>query len=123
MRQIGVWRTFRPIFGLQVLATAAVALLSAWLAGRHGAASAALGGAVSIVAGLAYVALASISTLNSAGGALYGALRAEAVKIVLMLVLLLGVFAIYKSVVAAALIGAFVVNVGIFTLAIVVGDK
>jgi ATP synthase protein I len=118
-----MWQRFRPVFGLQVLATVAAALLSAWLAGRHGAASAALGGSANIVAGLAYVALASRSTTGSAGEALYGALRAEAVKVVLMLLLLLGVLMIYKSVVAAALIGTFVLNVVVFTMAIFVADE
>ena len=117
-----MWRKFRPIFVWQASATAVAVLLSAWLAGGHGAASAALGGSVSILAGLAFVALASKSTPKSAGEALYGALRAETVKIVLMLVLLLGVFAVYKSVVAAALIGTFVLTVVIFTLAIFAGD-
>jgi ATP synthase protein I len=103
-----------------VIATAAAALLSAWLAGRHGAVSAALGGSANIVAGLAYVALASRSSPKSAGEALYGALRAEAVKVVLMLLLLVGVLMTYKSVVAAALIGTFVLNVVVFTMAIFV---
>jgi ATP synthase protein I len=119
-----VWHKFRPVFGLQLLATAAAIALSGWLAGAHGAASAGLGGVVSMVAGLVYVALASRSKPKSAGEALYGALRAEAVKIVLMLVFLLGVFVIYRSVVAAALIGTFIVNVLAFTMAIATaGDR
>ena len=105
-----------------MLATAAAALLSAWFAGRHGAASAALGGAANILAGLAYVALASKSKPRSAGEALYGALRAEAAKVVLMLLLLAGVLMLYKGVVAGALIGTFVLNVVVFTMAVFVGE-
>jgi ATP synthase protein I len=118
-----MWQRFRPIFGLQVLATVVATLLSAWLSGGHGAASAALGGSVSIVSGLAYVALASKSTPKSAGEALYRALRAETVKIVLMLVLLLAVFMSYRNVIATAFIGTFIVNVMVFTLAVFLGDE
>jgi ATP synthase protein I len=83
-----VWRIFRPIIGLQVLCTAAATLLSAWLAGGHGAISAALGGSIGIIAGLTFAALAARSRSKSAGEALYAALRAEAVKVLLMVVLL-----------------------------------
>jgi ATP synthase protein I len=112
-----VWQVFRPVFGLQVLCTAAISLLSAWLAGIHGAISAAFGGSIGIIAGLAFVALAARSRPQSAGEALYAALRAEAVKVVLMIALLWVVLATYKNVVAAGLIGAFIASVLVFTLA------
>jgi ATP synthase protein I len=102
---------------LQVLCTAAISLLSAWLAGIHGAISAAFGGSIGIIAGLAFVALAARSRPQSAGEALYAALRAEAVKVVLMIALLWVVLATYKNVVAAGLIGAFIASVLVFTLA------
>jgi len=108
-----VWRVFRPIIGLQVLCTAAAILLSAWLAGIHGAISAALGGSIGIIAGLAFAALA----------ALYTALRAEAVKVVLMVVLLWIALATYRDVVAIGLIGTFIATVLIFTMAILVLEK
>jgi ATP synthase protein I len=119
----GVWRVFRPIIGLQVLCTAAAILLSAWLAGIHGAISAALGGSIGIIAGLAFVALAARSKAKSAGEALYAALRAEAVKVVLMIVLLWAVLATYKNVVAIGLIGTFIAAVLIFTMAVWVREK
>jgi ATP synthase protein I len=112
-----VWQVFRPVFGYQIAFTAAVSLLSAWLAGVHGAISAALGGSIGIIAGLAFVALAARSKPQSAGEALYAALRAEAVKVVLMIVLLGLVLATYKNVVAIGLIGAFIASVLIFTMA------
>ena len=118
-----MWQVFRPVFGLQVLCTAAISLLSAWLAGIHGAISAAFGGSIAIIAGLAFVALAARSKPQSAGEALYAALRAEAVKVVLMVVLLWIVLATYKSVVAAGLIGAFIAAVLVFTLAVWVRAK
>jgi ATP synthase protein I len=112
-----VWQVFRPVFGLQVLCTAAISLLSAWLAGIHGAISAAFGGSIGIIAGLAFVALAARSKPKSAGEALYAALRAEAVKVILMVVLLWVVLATYKNVVATGLIGGFIASVLIFTTA------
>jgi ATP synthase protein I len=118
-----VWRVFRPIIGLQVLGTAAVSLLSAWLAGIHGAISAALGGSIGIIAGLAFAVLAARGKSKSAGEALYTALRAEAVKLVLMVLLLWIVLATYRDVVAIGLIGTFIATVLIFTMAILVREK
>lgn len=112
-----MWQVFRPVFGMQIATTAALSLLSAWLAGEHGAISAALGGSIGIISGLAFVALAARSKPQSAGEALYAALRAEAVKVVLMIVLLWAVLATYKNVVAIGLIGAFIASVLIFTIA------
>jgi len=118
-----VWQVFRPVIGLQVLCTAAASLLSAWLAGVHGAISAALGGSIGITAGLVFVALAARSKPKSAGEALFAALRAEAVKVVLMLVLLWIVLATYRDVVAIGLIGAFIATVLVFTMAVWVREK
>lgn len=118
-----MWRIFLPVIGLQVLCTAAAMLLGAWLAGMHGAISAALGGSIGVIAGLAYVALAARSKSKSAGEALYEVLRAEAVKIALMIVLLGIVLAAYRDVVALGLIGTFVATVLIFTMAIAFQSK
>ena len=118
-----MWQVFRPVIGLQIAGTAAVSLLSAWFAGVHGAISAALGGSIGIIAGLAFVALAARSRPSSAGEALYAALRAEAVKVVLMIVLLWIVLATYRNVVAVGLIGTFIATVLIFTIAVWVREK
>ena len=118
-----MWRIFRPIIGLQVLCTAAASLLSAWIAGIHGAVSAALGGSIGIVAGLAFAALAARSKPKSAGEALYSALRAEFVKVALMILLLWAVLAAYGDVVAIGLIGTFIATVLIFTMAVFVREK
>jgi len=118
-----VWRIFRPIIGLQALCTAAATLLSAWLAGLHGAVSAALGGTIGIVSGLAFAALAARSKSRSAGEALYTVLRAEAVKVVLMVLLLWIALATYGDVVAIGLIGTFIATVLIFTMAVLVREK
>jgi len=118
-----VWQIFRPIIGLQVLCTVAASLLSAWIAGIHGAVSAALGGSIGIVAALAFAALAARSRPKSAGEALYTALRAELVKVALMIFLLWAVLAAYRDVVAVGLIGTFIATVLVFTLAVFVREK
>ena len=106
-----------------LLATAALAAISALAAGRHGAVSAALGGLVSFVAGLGFAAVASASRKDSVGLAMLAALRAEAVKIVLIVALLWVVLSVYKSVVIVAFIGTFTVTVIVFALALFVREK
>ena len=118
-----MWRIFRPVIGLQVLCTALASLLSAWVAGLHGAISAALGGTIAIIAGLAFAALAARSKAKSAGEALHAALRAEAVKVALMILLLWAVLATYGDVVAIGLIGTFVAAVLVFTAAVAIQHK
>jgi len=82
-----------------------------------------LGGSIGIVAGLAFAALAARSKPKSAGEALYTALRAELVKVVLMILLLWVVLAMYRDVVAIGLIGTFIATVLIFTMAVWVREK
>ena len=66
-----MWRKFRPVIGSQVLATTIIASIAAWFAGAHGAISAALGGLISIIAGLVFVLLLAVWALAApgAGGA------------------------------------------------------
>ena len=121
-----MWRKFRPVFGLQVLATIVAASIAAWSAGVHGAISAALGGLVSIVSGLVFVLMAARSAESkgrSAGEVLFAALKAEAAKLLLAMVLLWLVLATYQEVVVVGLIGSFVVSILIFSLALFSGDK
>ena len=72
----------------QIAATAALVVVAALMAGLHGALSALAGGLISITAGVAAALVASVGSKKSAGGVVMGALRAEAVKIGLALVLL-----------------------------------
>jgi len=118
-----VWHKFRPVFGSQVLATIIIASIAAWFAGVHGAISAALGGLISITAGLVFVLLTARSKVRSAGEVLIVALKAEAAKLFLAIFLLLLVLALYQDVVIVGLIGSFVVSILIFSLALFAGDK
>ena len=66
--------------------------------------------------------MASRGKTRSAGEALLGALKAEAVKIGLMLVLLLAVLAVYKEVVVASLVASFIATVLSFSLVVLSRD-
>jgi ATP synthase protein I len=106
----------------QLAATALATLAAAWFAGEHGAASAAAGGAVSIVAGVASALVAVLGKAKSAGGVLVGALRAEAVKIGLALLLLWLVLSTYPQAAVGILLGTFVVTMLIFSMAFFVRE-
>jgi ATP synthase protein I len=115
-------RPIRSVVQWQLAATAAIALAAALLVGRHGAASAVAGGAISVVAGLAAAFVASRSDAKSAGRVLVGALRAEAVKIGLAVLLLWLVLANYEEAVVAVFIGSFAVTMVIFSMAFFVRE-
>ena len=115
-------RPIRTVLRWQLIATAALTLAGGLLAGVDGALSAALGGAVSVCAGWVSAVVASRGKTQSAGDVLFGALRAEAVKIGLIVLLLWLVLATYDNVVPLALIGSFIATVLIFTMAFFVRE-
>lgn len=106
----------------QLAAIAALAVLAALIAGVHGALSALAGGLISVTAGLVAALVASMGRGKSAGGALMSALRAEAVKIGLAVLLLWLVLVNYPDAVVGALIATFVVTLLIFAMAFFVRD-
>jgi len=118
-----VWRKFRPVIGLQVLATITVASIAAWFAGVHGAISAILGGLISITAGLVFALLTAGNKVRSAGEVLLVALKAEGAKLFLAILLLWLVLTVYQEVVIVGLIGSFVVSILIFSMALFAGEK
>ena len=121
----GPWSLAKPIRTVlrwQLIATAVLTLSAGLLAGAHGAVSAALGGAVSICAGWASAVVAGRGKAQSAGGVLIGALRAEGVKIGLIVVLLWLVMALYEAVVVPVFFGVFLVTILIFAMAFFVRD-
>jgi F0F1-type ATP synthase assembly protein I len=115
-------RPIRIVLMWQVAATAVMAVVAAFVADMSSALSAAAGGGASIIAGLASASVASLSSAKSAGGVLAGALRAEAVKLGLALLLLWLVLANYEQAVVAVLLGAFVVTMLIFSMAFFVRE-
>jgi len=115
-------RPIRIVLRWQVIATAALSLLAALLWGWDGAISAALGGAINVFAGWVYGWRVAQGEAKTAGEALRTMLRAEAIKIVLVIAGLLLVLSSYREIVHAAFFAAFVVTVGVFAAAIAVRD-
>jgi ATP synthase protein I len=115
-------KPIRTVLRWQIVATAVLTAVAAVAAGLDGALSAALGGLISIGAGLVSAAVAALSKAESAGGVLLGALRAEGIKIGLMVILLWLVLATYRDVVALALVGSFALTALIFTMAFIVRE-
>ena len=122
MRPRSLSKAIRTVLRWQLLATAALTLLAGLWASEHGALSAALGGAVSLSAGWVSGVVAAMGKAQSAGGILVGALRAEAVKVGLMVILLGIVLTMYKDVVVIAFLGTFMATATIFSMAFFVRD-
>ena len=120
LRRLG--RPVLTVLRWQLVATAVLAFAAALLAGTHGALSALAGGLISVTAGLAAALVASMGNTKSAGGVVVGALRAEAVKIGLAVLLLWLVLVNYAEAVIGALIATFVVTLLIFAMAFFVRD-
>ena len=106
----------------QLLATIALVLVSAWVAGGHGAVSALAGAAISMTAGMVAALVASLGSARSPGSVLGSALRAEAVKLALGVTLVWLVLTSYSEAVVGALVASFVVTLLIFGMAFFVRE-
>lgn len=115
-------RPFWTVLAVQAGWTVIAAVMGAWLVGRHGALSAALGGAIAIAGCLAFAWLVMRNRTLTADGILFTALKAEAVKVLVLFGLLALVLATYKNVVVIALIASFIVAIVIFGFAFFVRD-
>jgi ATP synthase protein I len=115
-------KAIRTVLRWQLLATAALAAIAGLMAGRHGAWSAVLGGLVSFLPGLAFAWIAGLSRGGSAGSVVINVLRAEAVKILLIVLLLWLVMANYQQVVVIAFFGTFIVATVLFSAAALVRE-
>jgi ATP synthase protein I len=118
-------RQLRPIQVVtrwQLIVTATLTVLASLLWGRDGAISAALGGAINVVAGWVYGWRVSQVEAKSAGEALRTMFRAEGIKILLIFAGLWLVLSTYKDIVHVAFFAAFVITVGVFAAAIAVRD-
>jgi len=114
-------RPIRAVLKWQAIATAVVAIV-AWIwAGPESAGpaalSAVLGGVINIVAVVVYAVVLGVSNPTSAGGTVMAMFRAEACKILVIVVQLWLVLTTYKDVVLPALFGAFVITVLLFRMA------
>jgi ATP synthase protein I len=115
-------RSLYVVIRWQVLFTLIMALLCGWLSGIHGTVSGFLGGMVSVISSTAYAMMVSHHKGYTAGSAVRTALRAEAVKIIVIIFSLWAVFTAYAEVVPIAFIGVFIITVIIFSMALFVPD-
>ena len=115
-------KPMRAALRWQVAATLALTVGAALLQGVHGGLSAAGGGVVSICAGVVAAFVASRGGARSAGGVLVGALRAEAVRIGLAVLLLWLLLKNYDEAVVGVVVGSFIVTMLIFTMAFFVRE-
>lgn len=115
------------MFVWQALATAAIALVAGAWSGLNGAWSAALGGAVSLAAGVAFAVILRLSLGEGrpAGPArpLAAMFKAEAAKLAVIVAGLMLVLKSYPDIVHAAFFGAFAVAVVVFGAAILVPES
>jgi ATP synthase protein I len=120
-----MWQPYVRVIGMQVLGTLASVALAAWLAGAHGALSALLGGGIGAIGALAFAFM--VARPQKAGqdgmGVVFRALRAEAVKLLSMGALLWLVLANYQGVVIVGFVGAFILSILVFQLALFVQVK
>jgi len=115
-------KAIHTVLAWQALATVAIAVLAGVWSGPHAALSAALGGAVTLSSTFVYALVLGIGPKGSAEASVVTMLRAEAAKILVIVVLLWVVLAAYKDVVAAALFAAFAVTVLLFGSALLAKD-
>jgi ATP synthase protein I len=87
----------RTVLWSQAAVTGAIALL-AWPFGTGAALSAGLGGAINIVAGIAFFAVSGLGRPGSAGGVVELALRAEACKILVVIGALWAALSTFKGI-------------------------
>jgi ATP synthase protein I len=116
-------RPIRIVLKWQLIATSGLTLAFGAYSGAHGALSAALGGLVTVAAGAAFALLGARARRQPAQFALFGMLRAEAVKIGLTVLLLWLVLKLYDDVVVVNLIVSFVISTLIFSMAAFVRDN
>lgn len=115
-------KPIRTVLRWQLYATVALSALAGGLVGVQGALSAALGGAVSLCAGWTSAMVAGAGKAESAGGILVTALKAEAVKLGVIALLLGLVLATYHEVVVPAFLGTFVATALVFSMAFFVPE-
>jgi ATP synthase protein I len=116
-------RPFRVVLLWQALVTGTAIGLAALSSGPHGALSAALGGAISMAAGVLFASIAVPRRGSSAEDVVLTALKAEGAKIVFIVAALWLVLALYSRVVAVVLIGTFIATVLVSSLAFFIGEK
>jgi len=121
MRRLGN-RPMLAALSWQCAVTAVAASAAIVLGGIHASISAALGGGVVILATVGYAFTIGFSAPRTVGATLRIMLRAEAVKVMLVVFSLWLVFASYREVVPVALVGTLIVTVLVWPVALLYKD-
>ena len=116
-------RPVRTVLRWQGLLTAAALALAAYFAGIHGVVSAGLGGVISMASGLLFAAIANVREGRTADDVLLAAFKAEAAKIVFIVLALWLVMAAYRNLVAVIFIGTFTATILVSSTAFFVSDR
>ena len=120
----------RAMLRWQAIATLVITIVAGLWVGTDGAISAALGGSITVVAGLAYAIVITVrgargrtaGGMADAGPALVTMFAAEGLKIGTIILLLWVVITQYRDLVAAAFFAAFVITVLLNRVAFLVAD-
>jgi ATP synthase protein I len=116
-------KPIRTVLRWQIYVTATLALIAGIWGGRHGALSAGLGGLVNLVAGTVFGLIAVRSDKKTAGATLRAALRAEAGKVMLIVIQLWLVLTYYREIVPVAFFATFILTVFVFSMAIFAPER
>ncbi|MER2513823.1 MAG: ATP synthase subunit I [Nitrosomonas ureae] len=116
-------RSLKVVLLVQLLVTFALVIVFLLALGKHGAISAMLGGGVSVISSAVFALIVSRHQGYTASDAIRTALRAEAVKIILIVGLLWMVFKFYASVNALVFIGTFILMVLVSSMVLFVADN
>jgi ATP synthase protein I len=116
-------KPIRTVLRWQLYATAASMLIAGLSMGRHGALSALLGGLVNFLAGAVFGWIATHSPRRTPVEALRGLMRAEAVKVAIIVAGLWLVLMNYRALLPGPFFGTFVLTVIFFSMAIFVRQR
>ena len=108
----------RRVLKWQAIVSVAGALVAYGWGGGHAALSAALGGVVNITAIVVFAVVYTLSRPISRGGTVAALIRAEALKILVIVGQLGLILATYKAIVPVAFFATFVITVLLFRLAL-----
>ncbi len=100
--------------------SALIAALSGWWAGWHGVVSGLLGGLVNVSAGVVFAMLVGLGRAATGTGTLRAMIRAEAAKIMVIVLQLWFVLSDYRDVVLGAFFAAFVATLLVSQAAILI---
>jgi len=111
-------KPIRRVLQWQAAATVVIAVIAGLWQGPHGALSAVLGGVVNITSVVVYAVVLRISNPASAGGTVAALFRAEAAKILVIILQLWLVLVTYREVVFVVFFASFVITVLLFRMAL-----